>query len=193
MIAAMCGGVRVVCLYAPNGRVGGLAVLRGQARLVRPPRRAGSSEAADPAEPLVLGGDFNVAPEDADVWDPRGLPRRHPRLAAGARGVRAAAAAGAWWTPTACITPSPAATPGGTTAPGNFHKNFGMRIDHLLVTRARWPARTVWAEIDREARKGKPIPSDHAPLVIDLDAPGLRVRRRLGGGRGAHRGARGAR
>jgi exodeoxyribonuclease-3 len=46
-----------------------------------------------------------------------------------------------------------------------------MRIDHLLVTRSV-AARTVWAEIDREARKGKPIPSDHAPLVIDLDQPG---------------------
>jgi exodeoxyribonuclease-3 len=54
---------------------------------------------------------------------------------------------------------------------GAFHKNFGMRIDHLLVTRAV-AGRTVWAEIDREARKGKPIPSDHAPLVIDLDQPG---------------------
>ena len=30
----------------------------------------------------------------------------------------------------------------------------------------------MWAEIDREARKGKPIPSDHAPLIVDLDAPG---------------------
>jgi exonuclease III len=49
---------------------------------------------------------------------------------------------------------------------GNFHKNFGMRIDHLLVTRPV-ADRTVWAEIDREARKGKPLPSDHAPLVID--------------------------
>jgi exodeoxyribonuclease-3 len=46
-----------------------------------------------------------------------------------------------------------------------------MRIDHLLVT-APLAARTVWAEIDREARKGKPIPSDHTPLVIDVDAPG---------------------
>ena len=46
-----------------------------------------------------------------------------------------------------------------------------MRIDHLLVTRPL-AERTVWAEIDREARKGKPIPSDHAPLVIDLDRPG---------------------
>jgi len=54
---------------------------------------------------------------------------------------------------------------------GNFHKNFGMRIDHLLVT-APLTSRVVWAEIDREARKGKPIPSDHAPLVIDLDEPG---------------------
>src|SRR5207245_2685236 len=54
---------------------------------------------------------------------------------------------------------------------GNFHKNFGMRIDHLLVTKSV-AARTVWVEIDREARKGKPLPSDHAPLVVDLDEPG---------------------
>ncbi len=46
-----------------------------------------------------------------------------------------------------------------------------MRIDHLLVT-GSVAERTVWAEIDREARKGKPVPSDHAPLVIDLDRPG---------------------
>ena len=46
-----------------------------------------------------------------------------------------------------------------------------MRIAHLLVT-APLKDRVVWAEIDREARKGKPIPSDHAPLVIDLDNTG---------------------
>ena len=46
-----------------------------------------------------------------------------------------------------------------------------MRIDHLLVS-APLRERVVAAEIDREARKGKPVPSDHAPLVIDLDAPG---------------------
>jgi len=46
-----------------------------------------------------------------------------------------------------------------------------MRIDHLLVTRPV-ASRVVWAEIDREARKGKPTPSDHAPLVIDLDQAG---------------------
>jgi len=43
-------------------------------------------------------------------------------------------------------------------------------VNRLLVT-APLKHRVVWAEIDREARKGKPIPSDHAPLVIDLDSP----------------------
>jgi exodeoxyribonuclease-3 len=46
-----------------------------------------------------------------------------------------------------------------------------MRINRLLVTRPV-AERTVWAAIDREARKGKPILSDHAPLVIDLDRTG---------------------
>jgi exodeoxyribonuclease-3 len=46
-----------------------------------------------------------------------------------------------------------------------------MRIDHLLAT-APVADRVVAAEIDREARKGQPIPSDHAPLVVDLDEPG---------------------
>jgi len=80
---------------------------------------------------------------------------------------------------------------------GDFHKNFGMRIDHLVATRPV-AERTVWAEIDREARKGKPIPSDHAPLVMDLDEPGHpfdagwasadeRIAARLGKGRGSVR------
>ena len=46
-----------------------------------------------------------------------------------------------------------------------------MRIDHLLVSPPVEP-RVVAAEIDREARKGKPTPSDHAPVVVDLDEPG---------------------
>jgi len=46
-----------------------------------------------------------------------------------------------------------------------------MRIDHLLATKPV-ADRAVGCEIDREARKGKPVPSDHAPLVVDLDQPG---------------------
>ncbi|MBS2020745.1 MAG: hypothetical protein JST00_48275, partial [Deltaproteobacteria bacterium] len=55
---------------------------------------------------------------------------------------------------------------------GDFYKNFGMRLDVLLLTKSV-ASRTVFAEIDREARKGKPTPSDHAPYVLDLDEPGL--------------------
>ena len=46
-----------------------------------------------------------------------------------------------------------------------------MRIDHVLGTRAV-AGRSLFAEIDREARKGKPTPSDHAPVVVDFDEPG---------------------
>jgi exodeoxyribonuclease-3 len=53
-----------------------------------------------------------------------------------------------------------------------FQKNMGMRLDLLYVTRVL-AERAVWAEIDREARKGKPTPSDHAPVVLDLDEPGV--------------------
>ncbi len=169
MISAVCGGIRVVSLYAPNGRVVGSPFY--QAKLLWFDRLARwLAEGADPRGPLVLGGDFNVAPEDADVWDPRachgGTHVSKAERQAFARvcqwGLVDAyrlhhheAGRYTWWDYRA----------------GNFHKNFGMRIDHLLVTEPI-RARTVWAEIDREARKGKPIPSDHAPLVIDIDEPG---------------------
>src|SRR5262249_18258231 len=70
MIAATCGGIRIVSIYAPNGRVVGspfyVAKLVWFERLAR-----WLAEAADPTKPLAVGGDFNVAPEDVDVWDPR--------------------------------------------------------------------------------------------------------------------------
>src|SRR3954465_676304 len=66
MIAATCSGVRVVSLYAPNGRAGGSTFY--EAKLAWYERVARWLEqAAGPAEPLVLGGDFNLAPDDQDV------------------------------------------------------------------------------------------------------------------------------
>ncbi|PYN51951.1 MAG: exodeoxyribonuclease III [Candidatus Rokuibacteriota bacterium] len=169
MISAVCGGVRVVSLYAPNGR--SLDSPFYQAKLVWYERLARwLTEACDPKAPMALGGDYNVAPTDADVWDPvachGGTHVSEPERSAVAKlcgwGLVDAyrlrhqePGRYTWWDYRA----------------GNFHKNFGMRIDHLLVTQSV-AARTVWAEIDREARKGKPIPSDHAPLAIDLDQPG---------------------
>ena len=169
MLAAMCAGIRVVAVYAPNGRVVDSpfyhAKLAWYERLAR-----WLGEAGDPAQPLVMGGDFNVAPTDADVWDAAachgGTHVSPPERAAFAKLC-------AWGLQDAYRLHH--VEPGRYTwwdyRAGNFHKNFGMRIDHLLVT-APLAARVVWSEIDREARKGKPVPSDHAPLVIDVDTPG---------------------
>jgi exodeoxyribonuclease-3 len=119
---------------------------------------------------VLVAGDMNVAPGDVDVWDAAkchgGTHVSPPERAAIARlrawGLEDAyrrhhpeGARYSWWDYRA----------------GAFQKNYGMRIDHLFVT-PPLAARTVAAEIDREARKGKPIPSDHAPVVIDVDAPG---------------------
>jgi exodeoxyribonuclease-3 len=170
MVAADCGGVRVVSLYAPNGRVVDSpfyeAKLAWYGRLGR-----WLAAAARPDEALVLGGDFNIAPEDADVWDARAC---HGGTHVSAREREAFFALCRWGLVDTYREHHP--QPGRYTwwdyRAGNFHKNFGMRIDHLLATRPV-AARAVAAEIDREARKGKPIPSDHAPLVIDLDEPGV--------------------
>ena len=169
MIAARCAGVRVVSIYAPNGRVVGSPFY--EAKLVWYDRLGRwFAEAASPDDALVLGGDFNVAPTDDDVWDPRAC---HGGTHVSPEERTAFARLGAWGLRDAYRHHRP--QPGRYTwwdyRAGNFHKNFGMRIDHLLVTPPLL-ARTVWAEIDREARKGKPIPSDHAPLLIDDDEPG---------------------
>ena len=118
MISAVCGGdPRRQHLRAERPR-GRLAVLRGKLRLVRAPAPLARRDRRTPATPLVIGGDFNVAPTDLDVWDPRGLHRRHPRLRARARGVPARLRD--WGLVDAVRPRHPerrAATPGGTTAP----------------------------------------------------------------------------
>jgi exodeoxyribonuclease-3 len=172
MIAATCGGVRVVSLYAPNGRT--LDSPHYALKLAWYERLARwLDEACDPAAALVLGGDFNVAPTDADVWDPAachgGTHVSAPERAAFARLV-------AWGLVDAyrAYNDAPARFSWWDYRAGNFQKNFGMRIDHLLVSRAV-AERARASEIDREARKGKPTPSDHAPVFVDLDEPGAPV------------------
>ena len=169
MLAATCGGVRVVAIYAPNGRVVGSPFY--EAKLAWYERLAGWLETVPKDTPLVVGGDFNVAPEDKDVWDANachGGTHVSPRERAAFDRLRALGLVDgyrihhpegerfSWWDYRA----------------GAFHQNYGMRIDHLLVS-APVARRTVWSEIDREARKGRPIPSDHAPVVIDLDERGV--------------------
>ena len=169
MVSAVCGGVRVVSVYAPNGREVGSPYYAGKlawfARL-----RRWLDETQDPRAPLVIGGDFNVAPADLDVWDPAaahgGTHVSEPERAA-FRTLLDWGLQDAW----RARNPTLRRFTWWDYRAGNFQRDEGMRIDHVLVT-APAAARVVAVEVDREARKGKPVPSDHAPLVLDLDKPG---------------------
>jgi exodeoxyribonuclease-3 len=161
--------IRVVTLYAPNGRVVGSPFFVGKLAWFERLRRW-LDEARDPAERLIIGGDFNVAPAPEDVWDEVKVhggthvsdeeraavaSLRQWGLADAFRKVQPASGRFSWWDYRA----------------GMFHRNEGMRIDLLYAT-LPVAERVIWAEIDREARKGPPIPSDHAPVVVDLESAG---------------------
>ena len=169
MVAAECGGVRMISVYAPNGRLVGSpfyeAKLAWFDKLTR-----WISKAVTPDTPAVIGGDFNVAPEDVDVWDPQAC-HGGTHVSERERKAFGRLSSAGFVDAYRLLHQEPGRYTWWDYRAGNFYKNFGMRIDHLLVTTAL-QNRVVWAEIDREARKGKPVPSDHAPLVIDLDKHG---------------------
>jgi len=162
LAAAQCGPLHVTSVYVPNGRSPGdpqypykldwLASLR--TRL----------DAFDPAQPLVIMGDFNVAPTDDDVWDIRAFAGSTHVTPAERATVQALLDWGLIDLP---------ARPGKGEHPftywdyraGMFHKDLGMRIDLVLATTS---VPVIDAYVDREARKGK-LPSDHAPIVVDVD------------------------
>jgi exodeoxyribonuclease-3 len=167
-LAATCAGTRVASVYVPNGREVGSEFY--DAKLEWLDRLHAWLEAdADPAQQLAICGDYNVAPTDNDVWDAAAVHGAthvsEPERAAVARlrdwGLvdvvrRFHPETGffTWWDYRA----------------GNFHKNFGMRIDHVYVTEPL-AARATAAERDRDARKPSTypgIPSDHAPLIVDF-------------------------
>jgi exodeoxyribonuclease-3 len=169
MVSAVCGGVRCVSLYAPNGRIVGSPFYEGKLRWFERLRRW-LDETCARDQPIVVGGDLNITPADEDVWDAAAVhggthvspAEREALVALQAWGLKDAyrlhqPATGrfSWWDYRA----------------GCFHRNEGMRIDLLYVS-APLSSRVVWSEIDRQARKGPPTPSDHAPVVIDLDEPG---------------------
>ncbi|MFN8631358.1 MAG: exodeoxyribonuclease III [Chloroflexota bacterium] len=168
-VSAVCGGVRVVSLYAPNGRVVDSPFYEGKlawfARL-----RRWLDETQSPDAPILLGGDYNVTPADEDVWSPA---KAHGGTHVSERERAALASLRAWGLVDTyrALRPERGRFSWWDYRAGMFHRNEGMRID-LLYGSASVAERVIWAEIDREARKGPPTPSDHTPVVIDLDEPG---------------------
>ncbi|HLG68772.1 MAG TPA: exodeoxyribonuclease III [Acidimicrobiales bacterium] len=168
ILAATCGGARVHSVYVPNGRSLDsehyLFKLAWLARL-----RRYLEERCDPAAPVAVCGDFNVAPCDVDVWDPAAF--------AGATHVsepeRAALRALLDWGLEDVFRrfhPEGGVFSWWDYRAGDFHQGRGMRIDLVLLS-APLAARATDARIDRDARKGKK-PSDHAPVVVELSEEG---------------------
>ncbi|MFT3716698.1 MAG: exodeoxyribonuclease III [Gordonia sp. (in: high G+C Gram-positive bacteria)] len=164
-LSATCGGIRVWSLYAPNGRsvddphyaykLEWLAQLSAVTRL---------ELGHDPAAQIALMGDFNVAPTDADVWDPSYFEGRthttEPERAAFSEFLDAGLADSA-----APFTSEPGTYTFWDYTAGRFVKNEGMRIDFALCSPAL-DDRIHDAFIDRDARAATGA-SDHAPLVLD--------------------------
>ena len=159
---ADCGGLQIVSVYVPNGRT--LSDLQYPYKLEWLAALRATLDEADPAQPLVIMGDFNVALTDDDVFDIRafaGFTHVTPPERAGVQALIG-------WGLT-----DVRARPGKNDRPftywdyraGMFHKDRGMRIDYVLASRS---VRVVDAYVDREARKGK-LPSDHAPVVVDIE------------------------
>jgi exodeoxyribonuclease III len=162
VIAATCGGVRVVCVYVPNGqsidsdkyqyKLKWLAALRDwlQAELETHPR-------------LAVLGDYNIAPDDRDVYDPQAWqgnvlvsePERAAFRSLERLGLRDAfrlfeqpEKSYSWWDYRAMA----------------FRRNMGLRIDHILVSQA---LQCRACSIDRAPRKLE-RPSDHTPVVAEV-------------------------
>jgi exodeoxyribonuclease III len=161
-IAATCDGVRVHSVYVPNGRVPDSEHYRYKLAWMSSLKEM---LAAGP-EATVVCGDMNIAPTDEDVFDPEAYigqthvtpPERAALAELQSLGLRDVVR-DRW--------PNERVFTYWDYRAGMFHKDLGMRIDLVLATPAV-AERVQAAWVDRHARKGKG-PSDHAPVIVDLD------------------------
>jgi exodeoxyribonuclease III len=161
-VSATCGGIRMVSVYVPNGRVPDsdhyqykLAWLASLREMI----------AAGP-EATIVCGDMNIAPTDDDVFDPDAYigqthvtqPERAALQELQSLGLRDVVR-DRW--------PNERVFTYWDYRAGMFHQDLGMRID-LVLASPNVADRVQAAWVDRKARKGKG-PSDHAPVIVDLD------------------------
>ena len=165
IITATCGGVRVASVYVPNGR--SLDDDHYAYKLDWLHRLKQHLDAdASPDQDIIIGGDYNIAPDDRDVPDPAKLEGATHVSQAERDRLTELEAWGlsdafrhfhngdkmySWW----------------DYRGGDFHQGRGMRID-LLLCSSSIIKRANWCVVDRNARKGK-SPSDHAPVMVDID------------------------
>ena len=168
-LGVMVDGVRVWSLYVPNGRalddphmpykLQWLETLKDQA--------AGWIK-ENPDLPLALMGDWNIAPEDDDVWDIELFRREnHTHVSEPERRAFRAFLEAGFTDVARPYTPGPGVYTYWDYTQLRFPKKEGMRIDFVLGSPA-FAARVTGASIDREERKGKGA-SDHAPVMVELD------------------------
>jgi len=164
LISATCGGVRVSSVYVPNGRAVDHDHYRYKlAWLGR--LRAHLEATTSPDQPVIVAGDYNIAPTDDDVWDIEKLElSTHVTVPERERLAELMA-----WGMTDLfrrIRPEPRLFSWWDYRGGDFHMGRGLRIDLVLGT-ASVAERVNFAVVDRNARKGDQ-PSDHAPVIVDL-------------------------
>ncbi|MGA1431166.1 MAG: exodeoxyribonuclease III [Candidatus Limnocylindrus sp.] len=166
LIAARCGGIQIASVYVPNGREVGTGYWRAKLRWMQ--ALAHWSRDALSTGPLILGGDFNVAPRDEDVWDMAALAGATHVSREERDAFQEILDAGLADTAVECVAP------GETRAftwwdyrGGAFHRGHGMRIDHLLASPSA--GKPLAFRVDRDERKGA-LPSDHAPITLTIEA-----------------------
>src|SRR5689334_21785545 len=161
-VAATCGGIRAFSVYVPNGRVPDSEHYRYKLAWLAALRAAVSAS----PEATIVCGDMNVAPSDADVFDPDAyIGQTH--VTARERAALAELMAVGLHDVVRDHWPGERVFSYWDYRAGMFHQDLGMRID-LILAGDPVAARVRAAWIDRQARKGKG-PSDHAPVIVDLD------------------------
>ena len=161
-VSATCGGIRVVSVYVPNGRTPDSEHYRYKLEWLASLREL----VAAAGEATIVCGDVNIAPADEDVFDPDAYvgqthvtaPERAALAELQALGLRDVVR-DRW--------PDERVFSYWDYRAGMFHQDLGMRID-LVLAGAPVAERVKAAWVDRQARKGKG-PSDHAPVIVDLD------------------------
>ena len=164
-IEATVAGLRVASVYVPNGReVGSPTYDEKLAFLDAMVARAAALRAQD--APLVIAGDFNVAPADLDVYDPDAFAGSTHVTPEERRRVEAIRAAGGLIDAYRHLHPDDVQHTWWDYRQGHFHRGLGLRIDLALVSESLAP-QLRHCGIERNYRKGRK-PSDHAPLAVDL-------------------------